>query len=143
MRTYKRFDNIMFSGRFFLTITLITISIIFIQWFLIGFLFHKYQSSTPATWRKESNTSYIGSMILSLFFAGLFTTLFYLWKTTYGQINLFTGLKFGFICWLTFSVTTEIGNAIYINYSRKFVIGKCLSSFFEYFVAGLLAALLL
>jgi hypothetical protein len=133
----------MFSGRFFLTTILITVSIIFIQWFFIGFLFHKYQSSTPATWRKESSGSYIGSMILSLFFAVMFTTIFYIWKTAYGQVNIFSGIKFGVICWITFSVISEIGNAIYINYSKKFVIGKCISSFVEYVVAGILAASIL
>ncbi len=57
--------------------------------------------------------------------------------------NLIDGIKFGLVCWLTFSVTTEVGNAIYVNYSRMFVLGKCLSSLFEYVAAGIAAAVLL
>ena len=53
------------------------------------------------------------------------------------------GIEFGVVCWLAFSVTTEIGNAIYVNYSRMFVFGKCLSSLVEYAVAGMLAVSLL
>jgi hypothetical protein len=133
----------MFSGKFFLMVIVITAAITFIQWFFIGFLFHKYQSLTPSTWRKENNRSYGASMIISLFFGFMFVTLFYLWKKNYGDMHLTDGIKLGAICWLTFSLTTEIGNGIYVNYSRMFVLGKCLSSLVEYIVAGMLAAALL
>ena len=133
----------MFSGKFLLAIIAITIAISFVQWLFIGFLFHKYQALTSATWRKENSRSYIGSMILSLFFACMFSTIFYLWKSKNGDLRLTDGIKFGFICWLTFSFTAEVGNAIYINYSRMFVVGKCLSSLTEYIVAGLVATAIL
>jgi hypothetical protein len=125
----------MISLRFFLAIIIITIAITTIQWFFIGFLFHRFQALTPATWRKESNRSYLVSAVISFFFAFLFTTLFYYWKSTRGGMDLFAGLKFAGLCWLTFSVTLEIGNAVYVNYSPLFVLGKCLSSFVEYLVA--------
>jgi len=133
----------MISGKFFLAIIVITIAITFIQWFFIGFLFHKYQALTPSVWRKESSRSYAASTIVSLFFAFMFTTIFYLWKTKYGVINFPDGIKFSVICWLGFSVTTEIGNAIYVNYSPIFVAGKCLSSLVEYIVAGIIIVALL
>ena len=44
------------------------------------------------------------------------------------------------ICWATFSVTIEAGNAVYVNYSSKFVVGKCISSLVEYMIAGAVAA---
>jgi hypothetical protein len=50
------------------------------------------------------------------------------------------GIEFGAICWLTFSIPSEIGSAIYINYSRMFVVGKCASSLVEYIVAGIVAS---
>jgi hypothetical protein len=133
----------MLSAKFFLAIAAITISITFIQWFLIGFLFHKYQALTPATWRKENSRSYAASMILSLFFSCMFVVIFYLWKIKYGDMHFLDGVKFGAIFWLAFSVTAEIGNAIYVNYSWLFVVGKCLSSLVEYIVAGSIAWLLL
>jgi len=133
----------MLTGKFFLTAIVIAVALTFIQWLFIGFLFHKYQSETPSTWRKESNRSYAASTILSLFFAFLFTVIFYFWKSRSGDIDLLDGIKFGLLFWLAFSVTTEIGNAIYVNYSRMFVLGKCLSSLFEYVAAGIAAAVLL
>jgi hypothetical protein len=125
----------MISLRFFLAIIIITIAITTIQWFFVGFLFHRFQSLTPATWRKESNRSYLASTIISFFFAFLFTTFFYYWKITREEMHFFSGLKFACMCWLTFSVTIEIGNAVYVNFSRMFVLGKCLSSLVEYLVA--------
>ncbi|HEY4874667.1 MAG TPA: hypothetical protein VIH86_03785 [Puia sp.] len=113
----------MFSGKFFLTVVVMTIAINFIQWFFIGFLFHKYQLLTPSTWRKENNRSYAASMIVSLFFAFLFTTIFYLWKNKYSDMHFSDDIEFA-ARWLTFSVTTEIGNAIYVNYSTMFVFGN-------------------
>jgi hypothetical protein len=133
----------MFSGKFFLTVIVIAVAVTFIQWFFTGFLFHKYQSLTPSTWRKESNRSYAASMLLSLFFAFMFTVVFYFWKSKSGDVNHINGIKFGLICWLTFSVITELGRAIYVNFSRMFVLGQCLSSLFEYVAAGIAAAALL
>jgi hypothetical protein len=133
----------MLSGKFLLTIIVIAVAINLIQWFFTGFLFHKYQSLTPSTWRKESNRSYAASMILGLFQAFMFTTIFYFWKSRSGGLYLMDSIKFGLLCWLTFSVTTEINRAIYVNFSRMFVLGQCLSSLFEYVAAGIAAALLL
>jgi hypothetical protein len=133
----------MFSGKFFLAVIVITVAISFIQWFFIGFLFHKYQSLTPSTWRKENNRSYAASMLISLFFAFFFLAIFYLWKNRSGDMHFLDGIEFGGACWLAFSVTTEIGNAIYVNYSKVFVFGKCLSSLVEYIVAGIVAVTLL
>ena len=134
----------MFSGKFFLTVFLITVAITFIQWFFIGFLFHKYQASTPTTWRKENTRSYAASMLISLFFAFMFTIIFFIWESNAdSSMNIVDGIIFGAVFWLAFSVTAEIGNAIYVNYSRMFVVGKCLSSLVEYIVAGILAVTLL
>jgi hypothetical protein len=73
----------------------------------------------------------------------MFTVVFYFWKSKSGDIYLIDGIKFGLVCWLTFSVITEIGRAIYVNFSRMFVLGQCLSSLFEYVAAGIAAAVLL
>ena len=125
----------MFSRNFFLAIIITIIAITTIQWFFIGYLFHRFQALTPATWRKESSRSYLFSTVISFFFAFLFTTLFYYWKSTRGGMDLLAALKFAGLCWLTFSVSLEIGNAVYVNYSPMFILGKCLSSLVEYLAA--------
>ncbi len=133
----------MLSGKFFLAVGIITMAISLIQWFFIGFLFHKYQASTPSTWRKESSRSYAASTFISLFFAAMFAVIFYLWKNKYGPVDILDGIEFGAVLWLTFSVTTEVGNAVYVNYSPMFVLGKCISSLIEYTTAGILAAVII
>jgi hypothetical protein len=129
----------MLSGKFFLSIIAIAVAITLIQWFFVGFLFHKYQATTPMTWRKESKRSYSASIILSLFFAFMFTLLISLWISKFGSLKSIDGIEFGAICWLTFAIPLEIGSVIYVNYSRMFVLGKCLSSLVEYTIAGWLA----
>ena len=133
----------MFQGRFFLAVLIITVAIAVIQWVFIGFLFHKYQWLTAGTWRKEDARSYAASTFISFLFAFLFTTIIYLWKSKYGNVNFYDGIAFGVICCITFSVPIEIGNSIYVNYSRMLVQGKCISSLLEYSVAGAIAATLL
>jgi hypothetical protein len=130
----------MFSGHFFLVVIIIAVAVILIQWLFTGFLFHKYQALTPSVWRKENTASYLASTLIALFFAFMFTFIFSLWKDKTVSLDLINGLEFGFICWLTFSIPIEIGNAFYIGYSRMFVVGKCMSSFFEYLISGAIAA---
>jgi hypothetical protein len=128
----------MFTGKFLLAVIAITATIILVQW-----LFHKYQATTPMTWRKETSRSYAASTIFSLFFSFMFTLLISLWISSNGPLKSFQGLEFGTLCWLTFAIPLEIGNSIYVNYSRMFVAGKCLSSLVEYLLAGWLAIVIL
>ncbi len=133
----------MFSLKFFIAVIVATISITIVQWFFVGFLFHKYQALTPSTWRKETSRSYAGSTILNLIFAFMFMLIFSLWKNKYGDVHLPEGMEFGVLCWITFAIPLEIGSAIYVNYSRMFVIGKSLGSLVEYILAGVLAVAIL
>jgi uncharacterized paraquat-inducible protein A len=130
----------MLDGKFFLTVLLITIAVSAIQWFFIGFLFHKYQAATPATWRKESGRSYAASTLLSLVFAFLFTLI---WVNLHGNRTILESISVGAIFWLAFSLTAELGMAVYVNFSPVFVFGKCLSALVEYVAAGIIAALML
>ena len=133
----------MLSGKFFLSVFAIAFTIILIQWFFVGFLFHKYQAETPGTWRKEGTRSYAGSMLISVIFAFMFATLFYLWKEKTGSMGYGDALKFSLILWFSFSFLSEIGGAIFVNFSKMFVLGKCISSFLEFLGSGLVAAALL
>ena len=118
----------MISLKFFIAVIVTTISITIIQWFFVGFVFHKYQAVTPAVWRKESGRSYAGSTLLALVFAFMFMVIFSICKNKYSDMSIADGIEFGALCWITFAIPLEIGSAIYVNYSRMFVIGKTLSS---------------
>ena len=113
-----------------------------IEWFIIGFLFHKSQALTPQTWRPESYKSYTYSTLLSLLF-GVFFTFFYLKIGSHYVIghNIPSDIKLGIICFACFSFILEIGNAIYINYDRKFVVGKLIASCLSYAAAAVIAGL--
>jgi hypothetical protein len=113
-----------------------------IEWFIIGFLFHKAQALTPNTWKPENNRSYMYSTLLSFVFGALFT-LFY-WKIGSKYViagSLYSHLKLGLICFACFAFILEIGNAIYINYDKKFVAGKLIASCLTYIAAAIIASL--
>jgi len=133
----------MLTGKFLLAVIAITFATTLIQWFFIGYLFHKYQALTPSTWRKESSRSYAASMVIALVFAFLFVTLFFLVIGKAVPLDLIHGVGFGVLLWACFSLTFELNSAIYVNFSRMFTLGKCLSSLVEYAAAGALTAALL
>ena len=113
-----------------------------IEWFFIGYLFHKYQATTPQTWRPESYVSYTYSTALSVVF-GLLFTFFYLKIGSHYVIghNALSHAKLGIICFACFGFIIEIGNAIYVNLDKTFVVGKLLASCFSYMAAAVIAGL--
>ena len=113
-----------------------------IEWFIIGFLFHKAQALTPLTWRPESYKSYTYSTLLSLLFGAL-CTVFYIKIGSHYVIghDILSDIKLGVICFVCFSFITEIGNSIYINYAGKFVAGKLIASCLSYAAASVIAGL--
>src|ERR1700735_5076941 len=118
----------MTTMHFILSAICIGVANICIEWFFIGFLFHSAQALTPQTWRPENSKSYLYSTLLSFLFGALFT-LFYL-KVGVNYVingNYWSHVKLGLFCFACFSFILEIGNAIYINYNRKFVVGKLLA----------------
>jgi hypothetical protein len=113
-----------------------------IEWFVIGFLFHKAQVLTPQTWRPESNKSYLYSTLLSFLFGALFTLFYEKVGVNYVlHDSIFSHIKLGLICFACFSFILEIGNAIYINYDKKFVAGKLIASVLNYVSAAIIAGL--
>jgi len=112
-----------------------------IEWFIIGFLFHKYQALTPQTWRPESNKSYMYSTLLSFLFGVLFT-LFYL-KIGANYVlehNILSHIKLGLICFACFNFISGVNSAIYVNYDRKFVAGLLIASCLSYVAAAIIAS---
>jgi hypothetical protein len=111
-----------------------------IEWFIIGFLFHKSQSLTPQTWRPETNKSYLYSTLLSFLFGVLFT--FFYWKIGFHYVrygSLWSHIKLGLICFACFSLVSGINNAIYVNYDKKFVAGTLIASCLSFSAAAVIA----
>jgi hypothetical protein len=126
---------------FILTAICIGIANTCIEWFIIGFLFHKSQALTPNTWRLESNRSYMYSTLLSFLFGAFFTLFYIKIGSTYVLVgNIWSHIKLGLICFACFNFILEISNAIYINYNRKFVIGKLIASCINYMAAAVIAS---
>lgn len=113
-----------------------------LEWFLIGFLFHKYQSLTPATWRAENTKSYIYSTLLSFLFGILFTIFYIIIGVKHILTeNFWSDFILGLTCFACFSFIMETANAIYINYDKKFVAGKLMASLLSYLAAAIIAGL--
>ena len=112
-----------------------------IEWFIVGFLFHKYQALTPQTWRPESYKSYTYSTLLSFLFGVLFT-FFYLKIGSHYVLpgNVWSHIKLGIICFAGFSFVSGINNALYVNYDKKFVAGLLIASCLNYIAAAIIAS---
>ena len=132
----------MTTAHFILSAICIGVANTCIEWFIIGFLFHQSQALTPQTWRPESNRSYLYSMLLSFLFGALFT-FFYLKIGAHYVIgiNVWSNCKLGLICFATFSLVLELANAVYINYDKKFMLGKLIASALTYISAAVIAGL--
>ncbi len=127
---------------FILSAVCIGVANTFIEWFTIGFLFHKTQALTPQTWRPESNKSYVYSTFLSLLFGALFTFFYLKIGAPYVLAgSIWSHIKLGLICFACFSFILEAGNAVYINYDKKFMLGKMIASCLSYVAAAVIASL--
>jgi hypothetical protein len=112
-----------------------------IEWFIIGFLFHRFQALTPQTWRSESNKSYGYSTLLSFLFGVLFTLFYYKIGSHYVLPgSLWAHVKLGLLCFAGFSFTQVVNGSVYVNYDRKFVAGLLLASCLSYISAAIIVS---
>jgi hypothetical protein len=113
-----------------------------IEWFIIGFLFHKAQALTPNTWKTENKRSYVYSTLLSFLFGALFTLFYFKIGANYVLLgSVWSHIKLGLICFACFGFIFEISNAIYINYDKKFVAGKLIASCLSFVAAAIIAGM--
>ena len=125
---------------FILSAISIGVASVIIEWFFIGFLFHKYQALTPQTWRPESSRSYLYSTLLSFLFGALFTLFYFKVGAHYVlEHNIWSHIKLGLICFACFSFVSGINNAVYVNYDRRFVAGLLTASCLSYVAAAIIA----
>ena len=126
---------------FILSSVCIGIASTVIEWLFIGFLFHKYQALTPQTWRTEKYTSYVYSTLLSLLFGIIFTFFYIKIGSKYVLAgDIWSACKLGLICFAGFTFISELGNAIYINYDKKFLAGKLIATCLSYMVAAIIVS---
>jgi hypothetical protein len=112
-----------------------------IEWFIIGFLFQRYQALTPRTWRLESGRSYMYSTLLSFLFGALFTLFYFKIGVNYVlEHNTWSHIKLGLICFACFSFVSGINDAVYVNYDKRFVAGLLLASCLSYVSAAIIAS---
>ncbi|MDB5141542.1 MAG: hypothetical protein JWQ66_255 [Mucilaginibacter sp.] len=131
----------MSASHFILSAICIGFANTIIEWFIIGFLFHKYQALTPQTWRPENYRSYTYSALLSFLFGVLFTFFYFKIGAHYVlRGNVLSHIKLGLICFACFSFVSGINNAVYVNYDRKFVAGLLTASCLTYIAAAIIAS---
>ena len=103
---------------------------IFTSWFWLGFVFHRYQSLTPNTWRPENNRSYMLSPTITFLSCIAIATVFLLVARMGG---VFAGgcvgaLRFAAICWMALSAPLIVNAAVFINLHPWFVVGQVVNA---------------
>ena len=113
---------------------------VFSSGIITGWLFHRYQSLTPETWRREGPVQYTLSGLLAIF-SGAMVGLFYFVTDGVDPIIVTgwaaSGLVFGFLLWLAVSLPSIVGSALYINLHRGVVAGLLLDSLVAQLLMGL------
>jgi hypothetical protein len=106
------------------------IAAIFTSWFWMGLVFHRYQRSTPNTWRPENSRSYMLSSTIT-FLSGIAIATVFLLVARMGGV--FSGgcvgaLRFAAVCWMALSAPLIVNAAVFINLHPWFVVGQVVNA---------------
>jgi hypothetical protein len=116
---------------------------IFTSWFWIGFVFHKFQRSTPQTWRPESGRSHLISSIIQVLSCLAIAILYVMAARgnggTLGE-GLYGACWFALICWAALAAPVLLNQLIYVNLHPLFVLGLLLSWLTTTLVASCVSA---
>jgi hypothetical protein len=96
---------------------------------ITGWLFHRYQSRTPGTWRPvESSMHYQYAVALRIVASiGIALLCSVVWSALApGNHGLSTGLGFGLILWGATILPLVLEASLFVNWHRGFVIGLLL-----------------
>jgi hypothetical protein len=113
---------------------------IFTSWLWMGVIFHRYQQSTPSTWRPEGLRNHFLSSVLHLLAAVAIATFFlFVARFNVGIFGLgFHGaFRFAAILWMALAAPLAVEAAIYINLHPFVVVGQLL----DWLTTSLLACL--
>jgi len=103
---------------------------LFMSWFWMGFVFHRFQKLTPNTWRPENNRSYmLSSMITFLSCIGI-ATVFLLVARMGGVFagGLPGALRFAAVVWMAWSAPLIVEAAVFINLHPWFVVSQVVNA---------------
>lgn len=103
---------------------------IFTSWFWMGFVFHRFQRLTPATWRPENNRSYLLSSAITFLGCIAIATVF-LFVARMGGVfagGLPGALRFAAVAWMAWSAPLILNGAVFINLHPWFVVGQVVNA---------------
>jgi len=106
---------------------------------ITGRLFHRYQSTTPATWRTvESWTHYSYAAVIRIGVCIGIAILYSVVRASLprGASGLLIGLGFGLILWTVAILPVVLEAALFVNWHRGFVIGLLLDWLVVCLLAG-------
>lgn len=103
---------------------------VFMAWFWMGKVFHRFQKLTPNTWRPENNRSYALSSAVTILTGIAIATVFLLVARMGG---VFAGgatgaLRFAAVCWMALTAPFIVNAAVFINLHPWFVVGQVLNA---------------
>ncbi len=103
---------------------------VFMAWFWMGTVFHRFQKLTPNTWRPENSRSYALSSVVTILTCIAIATVFLLVARMGG---VFAGgcvgaLRFAAVAWMALSAPFIVNAAVFINLHPWFVVGQVVNA---------------
>ena len=103
---------------------------VFMAWFWMGNVFHRFQKLTPNTWRPENSRSYALSSVVTILTCIAIATIFLLVARMGG---VFAGgctgaLRFAAVAWMALSAPFIVNAAVFINLHPWFVVGQVVNA---------------
>lgn len=126
---------------------LCSLTAIVIGWLFSGWLFHRFQSRTPATWKSQTwRRMIVGIAVNDLLFGFAFAGFFAL----VGGIGRFNvddwvrqGLTFGIGCWGAVALPLCLSMLVFMQVHRGVIVGMLLDWLASSLAAGLICAFLI
>ena len=103
---------------------------VFMAWFWMGNVFHRFQKLTPTTWRPENNRSYTLSSVITILTCIAIATVFLLVARMGGVFagGLTGALRFAAVCWMALTAPFMVNAAVFINLHPWFVVGQVVNA---------------
>ena len=99
------------------------------SWFWMAVVFHRYQRSTPETWRPETAGNYILSSIIRLCSAIAIAVLYVLVARFHVAVfsdGIAGALRFAAAIWIALAAPVIIESAIYVRLHSMVVLGQAI-----------------
>lgn len=111
------------------------------SWFWVGFVFHKFQSRTPQTWRAESPRTHALASLIQIGACVVIATMYVMVargnEGTLG-LGLYGAVWFALLGWTAFAAPLLVVNALYLNVHPLVTLGFLLNWLTIAFLASLI-----